>query len=126
MARRVLTRLATDRDNERSRPTRWGPALLSALLFPGAGQFRNGRWGKGVAFTVATAALLARIAWRVWAEALDALLAAQAPLDLFEMWALAEEIRRRNAAEFSVLTLVLVGLWAISILDAWRDASPRR
>jgi diadenosine tetraphosphate (Ap4A) HIT family hydrolase len=129
LARRVYARLGSG-DAGRGRPSKspspWAPALLSALLFPGAGQFRNGRWGKGVAFTVATAALLARIAWRVWAEALDALLAAQAPLDLFEMWALAEEIRRRNAAEFSVLTLVLVGLWAISILDAWRDASPRR
>jgi hypothetical protein len=70
--------------------------------------------------------LLARIAWRVWAEALEALLAAPAPLDLFEMWALAEEIRRRNAPEFSVLTLLLLGLWAISIFDAWRDASARR
>jgi diadenosine tetraphosphate (Ap4A) HIT family hydrolase/TM2 domain-containing membrane protein YozV len=128
LARRVYAHLGSGEAGS-GRPTRsspWGPALLSALLFPGAGQFRNGRWAKGVAFTAATAFLLARIAWRVWADALDALLGAQAPLDLFGMWALAEEIRRRNAAEFSVLTLFLLGLWAISIFDAWRDATARR
>jgi diadenosine tetraphosphate (Ap4A) HIT family hydrolase len=122
VARRVLARLGSD--TERSRPTRWGPALLSALLFPGAGQFRNGRWWKGGAFAAATALVLARIAWRVWSDALDALLAAPVPPDLFGMWALAEEIQKRNAVEFSLLTLLLLGLWAVSILDAWRDASP--
>ena len=67
--------------------------------------------------------MLARIGWRVAADAVDALLAAPAPLDFLEMWALAEEIRRRNAAELSGLTFVLLALWAASIFDAWRDAT---
>jgi hypothetical protein len=78
---------------------------------------------KGLAFSLASALALVLFGWRVAAEALEALLVAPAPVDLPGIWALAEEIRRRNAAELGGLTFVLLALWALSIFDAWRDAS---
>ena len=100
----------------------WTPALLSGLLWPGAGQLKNRQWVKGLAFSLLSVLVLVRIAGRVAAEAVDALLAAPAPLDFLQMWALAEEIRRRNSAELGGLTFVLLALWVASIYDAWRDA----
>jgi diadenosine tetraphosphate (Ap4A) HIT family hydrolase len=122
LARRVYARLGGD--GEMPTPASpWTPALLSGLLWPGAGQLKNRRWVKGLAFSLASLLVLLRIGGRVAAEAVDALLAAPAPLDFLQMWALAEEIRRRNATELSGLTFALLALWAASIYDAWRDAN---
>jgi hypothetical protein len=89
---------------------------------------RNGQWTKGLLFAVSTLAVLARFAWRVAAATTEALLRAPAPPDLFQIWALAEDIRRRNATELSGLTLLLFVLWGLSVLDAWREGrrSPGR
>jgi hypothetical protein len=67
--------------------------------------------------------VLVRIASRVAAEAWSALLAAPAPLDFPGMWALAEDIQRKNATELGVLTFALLGLWALAVFDAGRDAA---
>jgi hypothetical protein len=83
---------------------------------------RNGQWTRGLLFALATLAVLARLAWRVAAETLEALLAAPAPPSFLDMWALAEGIRRRNAAELSGLTLLLLVLWGASVVDAWWQA----
>lgn len=123
LARGVYARLAGSGEAPKRLASPWTPALLSGLLWPGAGQLKNRRWVKGLAFSLASALVLARLGWRVAAEAVDALLAAPAPLDFLQTWALAEEVRRRNAAELGGLTLVLLTLWAASVFDAWRDAT---
>jgi diadenosine tetraphosphate (Ap4A) HIT family hydrolase len=122
LARRVYAHLAGSGAAKKA-ASPWTPALLSGLFWPGAGQLKNRRWVKGFFFSLMSGLVLARIAWRVASPAWDALLAAPAPLDFAEMWALAEEIRGRNAAELSALSLVLLALWAASVFDAWRDAT---
>jgi diadenosine tetraphosphate (Ap4A) HIT family hydrolase len=120
LARRVYARLAAG-----SRPrSPWPSALLSGLVWPGAGQFKNHRWVKGALFALATAALLVQFAWRVADDAVAALLDNAGPLGPGEIWDLAQEVQRRNAAELSGLTFLLVLVWGASVLDAWRDARP--
>ncbi len=101
----------------------WPSVLLSGLLWPGAGQLRNGERLKGILFGLASLAMLARFAWRVLADATAVVLEARAPLGLLEMWDLAEEIRRRNAVELGGLSTLLLILWGLSVLDAWRGAT---
>jgi hypothetical protein len=104
------------------------PALLSALVFPGAGQFSRGRYGSALAFGGTTLALLAVAVRRVVVET-----RARLPTDPDELlshlldepgWPLrlAAEIQRDNASLFLWLTVALVVVWALSIWDAWREA----
>jgi len=118
--RGVLSRLVSARPVAQGGPSPWMAALLSGLVFPGAGQAKNRRFAKALAFLLPTAALLARLAWQVSSEAVDALLDPKTPLGV---WELAEEIQRRHAAEFSWTTVILLALWAGSVYDAWRDAT---
>lgn len=101
----------------------WPSVLLSGLLWPGAGQLRNGERLKGILFGLVSLAMLARFAWRVVADATTVVLEARAPLGLLEMWDLAEEIRRRNAVELGGLSTLLLILWGLSVFDAWRGAT---
>jgi hypothetical protein len=119
LAQRVFRRLAPSDAKARSP---WPAVLLSGLVWPGAGQLKNRRLLKGLAFSVLTLALLARFVARVAEDAMARMLEAPAPLGLVELWDLALEVQRRNAAELSGLTLALVALWVLSVFDAWRDA----
>lgn len=122
LARRIQARLG--KGSAEGSP--WTAVLLSGLLWPGAGQLRNGEWGKGLLFALGGALVFARFAWRVAVEALGAMLEAPAPMDLPQMIRLAEEIRARNAPELGVLTFFLVLLWTASVFDAWRTARRAR
>lgn len=122
LARRIHARLVT----ASAQRSPWTAVLLSGLLWPGAGQFRNGEWGKGLLFALGGAVVFARFAWRVAVESLGAMLAAPEPMDLPQMLQLAEEIRARNAPEFSLMTLFLVLFWVASVFDAWRVARRAR
>ena len=77
--RRVSARLTAE-------PSRspWPPVLLSALVWPGAGQIKNGERFKGALFGLASLALLAFFAWRVMLDAQSALLEARGPLGPLE------------------------------------------
>ena len=101
----------------------WPAVLLSALVWPGAGQIKNGERLKGLLFALASLALLAFFAWRVAADATQVLLEAQGPLGPLEMWSLAEEIRNRNAGELGGLTTLIMLLWGGSVVDAWWGAT---
>ena len=101
----------------------WPAVLLSGLVWPGAGQIKNGERLKGMLFGLVSLALLAFFAWRVAADATAVLLEAPGPLGPLEMWSLAEEIRGRNAGQLSGLTTLLMLLWGGSVLDAWRGAT---
>lgn len=110
---------------------RWRPALLSALVFPGFGQFALRRYGPALAFGGTTLALLAVVTRRVVVET-----RARLPTDPDELlshllaepaWPLrlAAEIQRDNATLFLWLTVGLVAVWALSVWDAWREANRR-
>jgi diadenosine tetraphosphate (Ap4A) HIT family hydrolase len=101
----------------------WPSVLLSALVWPGAGQIKNGERLKGALFGLASLALLAIFAWRVTQEATAVLLEAQGPLGPLELWTLAEEIRGRNSGSLGFVTVLLTLLWGWSVLDAWQGAA---
>jgi diadenosine tetraphosphate (Ap4A) HIT family hydrolase len=101
----------------------WPAVLLSALVWPGAGQMKNGERLKGAVFGLASLALLAVFAWRVTTDATSVLLQAQGPMGPLELWSLAEEIRSRNSGALGGLTTVLMLLWGGSVLDAWHGAT---
>jgi diadenosine tetraphosphate (Ap4A) HIT family hydrolase len=122
LARRIHARLG-ERSVEGSP---WTAVLLSGLLWPGAGQIRNGEWGKGLLFALGGALVFGRFAWRVAVAALGAMIEAPAPMDLPQMIRLAEQIRSRNAPELGVLTFFLVLVWTASVFDAWGTARRAR
>lgn len=118
--RRISARLTAE-------PSRspWAPVLLSGLVWPGAGQIKNGDRLKGALFGLASLALIAFFAWRVMLDAQAALLETRGPLGPLELWTLAEEIRSRNAGGLGFVTTLLMLLWGGSVLDAWRGATRR-
>jgi hypothetical protein len=97
------------------------PVLLSLLLFPGLGQLAQRRPWRGLAYAAASGALLAVLGRRVWREAAPRLPAdPEALLDPGLPFRLAAEIQRDNAAFFLVAGALIVLVWALSVLDAWR------
>jgi hypothetical protein len=97
------------------------PVLLSLLLFPGLGQLAQRRPWRGLAYAAASGALLAALGRRVWREAAARLPAdPEALLDPGLPFRLAAEIQRDNAAFFLGVGALIVLVWALSVLDAWR------
>lgn len=102
------------------------PALLSGLVFPGAGQLANRCYGRALALGATSLALVAVLLRRVVTEALaripsDPDQAATALAD-DPAWPLrlAAEIQRANAGFFLWITLAIVAVWALAVWDAWR------
>jgi hypothetical protein len=101
------------------------PALLSALVFPGCGQFANGRPWRAFVFGVATIVPLATLLWRVWLETLARL--PQDPvvlldsLDIGLPFRLASEIQQANAGFFRAVLIILIAGWLASIAEAFLD-----
>ncbi|SHG69455.1 hypothetical protein [Massilia sp. CF038] len=100
-------------------------ALRSALIFPGAGQLYLGKRARALAFAVPTL-----IAVGVFlSDVLKPVLAIKEQLEIQiaagEMIDLVAAFLRMRAAALSasggvhVAVYVLVGCWAVSILDAW-------
>jgi hypothetical protein len=100
-------------------------ALLSGLVFPGAGQLATGHPWRALAFGGPSAALLVAVVRRVMRET-ERLLPtdADALLDPALPFRLAVEVHRANASFFLWVTLALVALWLGSIIDCY--ARPAR
>ncbi len=100
----------------------WRAALLSGLVWPGAGQLLNRQIVKGVAFILATlaiaAALVCRVVQAVWQRVLDD----PDGMDFSRAFTLAHEIEREGAADFALATLALLAVWLFAIWDGWRSA----
>ncbi len=98
-------------------------ALLSGLVFPGAGQLANGHLRRALAFGGTSLVLLVVFAHRVFVQA-----SARMPedpsafLDPGMPLRLADEIQHANASFFFWITLGLVVAWVASIADAWLGA----
>jgi hypothetical protein len=106
---------------------RWGPVLLSGLVFPGLGQLVAGHPWRGLGFGAGSVALLVLTVKRVLGEA-ERLL----PQDQMELldptlpFRMAAEIQRANAPFFLAMTLGIVALWLGSMLDAWLADRPKQ
>jgi len=91
---------------------------LSGLVFPGAGQIHLGARARGGAFALATLAALGVLLARLF----DVVLARvpETPvLDPVEAWRLSWSIMEEARGELTSLTLLILGIWAVSVLDAW-------
>jgi hypothetical protein len=92
------------------------PVLLSAAVWPGAGQIRNRELVKGVLLAGLTlsllGALLVRIASDLWP------LIAQPP-DAGVLVPVVETAVTRALVGHTILLTLLAGLWVYSILDAF-------
>lgn len=123
--RRVLARLApapaAAASSDRSGP--WRAVVLSALVWPGAGQLTQKRYGPGLALVAATLALVVALLVRVARETLDRIPTDPSALDPLLAFGLAAEIQRANAGFFAWITAGLVLLWVVGIADAWRAQS---
>ena len=106
--------------------SRWRPALLSGLVFPGLGQLVTGHPWRALAFGGSSVALLVAVVRRVMRETQRLLPDdAVALLDPALPFRLAVEVHRANASFFLWATLATVAIWLASIADAWA-ASGRR
>jgi diadenosine tetraphosphate (Ap4A) HIT family hydrolase len=122
LARRAQARLAAP-PAASSRPLR--ALLLSALVCPGAGQLHNRDYVKGTLLVGASVLSAGAFVWKTVADALRLLPDDPSDFGLLQVFALAEEVRRRNADSFLLLTVVLVLLWGYSVYDAWRRMPQR-
>jgi hypothetical protein len=109
-----------------ARSSRWKPALLSALVFPGLGQLVTGRLLPALVFGGSSVVLVALLIQRVVRETLPRL--PEDPVALFDpllAFRLAAEIQRDNAGFFLAVGFGIVAVWLASILDALRPVPPR-
>jgi diadenosine tetraphosphate (Ap4A) HIT family hydrolase len=120
IARRVHDRLAAPRP-----PGRISPVLLSGLVWPGLGQLATGHRLKGLLIVLGTLAAFGALLVRVADETLRRLPTDPADFDLYGIFEMARAIRQDNAAFFTGISAVLVGLWALAVADAWRDGRRR-
>jgi hypothetical protein len=106
----------------------WRAVLLSALFFPGLGQWASGHPWRAVAFGLSSIALLAAVVQRVVRETQRLMPEDPAAiLDLTLPVRLAIQVHRDNASFFFWATLGIVVIWLASIADAWacgRSARP--
>ena len=98
-------------------------ALLSGLVFPGAGQFYLHHYRRGL--TVMTAALLTFIMIMVKAaaatlESLSAMSLAGRPLDSGALAGLTAASSRNIFAGSKLLLLIFIACWVFSVGDAYR------
>jgi hypothetical protein len=100
--------------------SRLRPVLLSGLVFPGLGQLVTGRPWKALFFAGTSVALLVVVVLRVIGET-ERLMPTdpEALLDPTLPFHLAVEIQRQNASFFFWMTAGILGLWALSMLEAW-------
>ena len=104
----------------RTRDPRLRAALLSALVFPGAGQLAYGQRARGLAFAFGSGVALLALLRRLFSEVLRSLPPDPSLLDLAEIFRLAHEIQGRVVASLSGWFALLAALWLASVWDALR------
>lgn len=102
------------------------PVLLSALVWPGAGQVYAGSRIRGGLLIFLTLGLAIEMVRRVLSLVLATQPAATAAFDPMEAWNRASGIMAASRAELFPLTLALIAVWCVGIVDAWRPARTHR
>ncbi len=103
------------------------PALLSALVAPGVGQFANREYGKGVLLLVAS---LGSFFWfsKVITEQVSLLLPGTPDQWMNDQVALKSAILKlaeQNASMFLTFQLLILIVWVFGIVDAYITAKKR-
>ena len=123
LARRVLARLAAPGMGGRARSTPLRAALLSGLLCPGAGQIKNGDYLKGILLIAGTLVTAGVLFVRLLTEVLRGVPEDPTAFDPLQVFALAEEIQRRNAGPFLLISLLILAFWVYGVVDAYARAA---
>jgi hypothetical protein len=103
----------------------WIAALLSALAWPGAGQFYNKDFKKGLVLTALTALLGMSLLIGVGGAVLHALPADGSPFDPERIRAVKEAIMTANPRLYGSYSLLLTLTWFFSVVDAFLGARER-
>ena len=101
-------------------------ALLSALLWPGAGQFYNREFKKGLLLTCLTVLLSVSLVIGLGRSLLQNLPQVTSPFDPQQMKVLRDAILQANPRLYGAYSLLLTLTWAFSVLDAFLEARERR
>jgi NADH:ubiquinone oxidoreductase subunit 6 (subunit J) len=94
-------------------------ALLSALVCPGFGQWKNEERWKGALLIAVSLALVIWIALRFAVIALTSVPSDLMPWEIERTTTIAQGLVHDHIGEFSGLIVVLVVVWLGSIVDAW-------
>lgn len=103
------------------RDRRFRAALLSGLLFPGAGQFRYGLKARGLAFAFGAGLASVALLRRIFSEILSSLPEDPSRLGIPETFQLAHEIQARAFGALWGWFGLLASVWIASVWDAYRN-----
>jgi hypothetical protein len=100
----------------------WRAVLLSGVVCPGAGQFYNRHWWKGMLMIAAVLAILGILVFQIAQEVVRRVIEDPSLIGPLGVLTLTNDIERQNGGLFLGLTLALLVVWGVSIWDAWRGA----
>ena len=100
------------------------PIILSAFVFPGAGQIYNKHYAKGLVIILGTMAITLFLLAMVVFAVMQAVSNPQAlPTDTVQIYLYADrlkdQIMRDISGDLRIFTFVFVPLWIYGIVDAW-------
>jgi hypothetical protein len=103
-------------------------ALLSGLVFPGVGHLYLRRWWRGVLLAAGAAA----VSYFLVSVAVDSALdiagkieGGAVPLNAEDISALVSKASQSNEQSTDIATAILLALWAIGIVDSYREGRAR-
>lgn len=100
--------------------------LLSAVAWPGAGQFYNREFKKGLLLTSLTLLLGAALMVGIGKEVLQSLPANPAPFDPEQIRLLKKAIMEANPRLYGTYSLLLTLTWFFGVVDAFLGARERK
>jgi|SRR5215471_1372875 len=103
-------------------------ALLSGLVFPGVGHLYLKRWLRGCLLAAGAAVVTYFLVSVAVNSAMD--IAAKiegggVPLDAAAISALVSKASQKNERSTDIATVILLALWAIGIVDSYREGRAR-
>ena len=96
-------------------------ALLSGLVFPGAGQLRYGQRPRGLAFAFGAGVALVALLRRIVSEILKSLPQDPSLLGIVEIFQLSHEVQARAFVALDGWFGLLAAVWLASVWDAYRN-----
>ena len=103
-------------------------ALLSGLVFPGLGHLYLRRYWRGVLLAAGAAAVcyfLVSIAVSSAVDIAGKIEGGDVPLNAEAISAMVSKASQRNERSTDIATVVLLALWAIGIVDSYREGRAR-
>jgi len=100
-------------------------ALLSGLVFPGAGQLKNRKFIRGAVFIALTVAPLAVLVYKVMSSfmgMLEDMTGDEISALRDDVPGLARTLLESDKGFFDMIGYSLLAVWAVSIVDAWFSA----